>query len=85
MWIARDRDGELFMYEQEPQEEPEMWINTGGSYYSLGFKCPLFDFILPNEKVEYVIKKDSSDILKGILKYIEQLNQTIKRIEEKNN
>lgn len=48
MWIARDKNGSLFMYEEKPRKHNNKWESTNGKIEGI-FK---FDYAFPEVKWE---------------------------------
>lgn len=48
IWVARDKDGDLFAYTKEPERGNCAWVSTGGGY------IPILKNIFPNLRWEDV-------------------------------
>lgn len=52
MWIARDKDGELWLFENKPVKENDIWNNSGSDYMKILDTTLLPDLKWENEPME---------------------------------
>ena len=96
MWIARDKDGSLWLYEDKPEMDEDRWVPQNNSY--LGFAevdefRPFSKLTWENSPLELIIKTEESEgemirtdkeIVEEVYSHLDSIKETVDRMTSGN-